>query len=110
MNILFVCTANIHRSKTAEDIFRADAPTHNFKSAGLSQKECTRNGSTLCTIEMLKWADMVYVFESKHTDRIREYAGEEFEQKIQCLHIEDIYQYMQPALIKKFQLVSWAFK
>lgn len=109
MNILFICTANIHRSKTAEDIFRVEVPTHNFKSAGLSEKECVRNGSTLCTTEMLQWADMVYVFEPKHADRIREYAGDEFEYKIQCLHIEDIYQYMQPELINKLEQIPWAF-
>lgn len=109
MNILFVCTANQHRSKTAEDIFRVEAPTHNFKSAGLSKKECIRNGSTLCTTEMLKWADTVYVFEPRHIERISEYTGAEFEQKIQCLHIDDIYQYMQPELVNELEQVPWAF-
>lgn len=109
MNILFLCTANIHRSKTAEDHFSVEFPVHDFRSAGLSKKECQRNGSTLCTTRMLQWADIVYVFEPAHIDRIREYTGEEFARKIQCLHIDDNYQYMQPELIRKLEQVHWMF-
>jgi protein-tyrosine-phosphatase len=49
MNILFLCTANLHRSRTAEDYFKSLDSTHTFKSAGLSEKYCTQ----LCSVELL---------------------------------------------------------
>lgn len=109
MNILFICTANIHRSRTAEDYYREKAPSHQYKSAGLSEKECVRNGSTLCTVEMLKWADIVYVFEPNHLIRIREHTGNRYDSKLQCLHIDDIYQYMQSELIDELDKLYWPF-
>ncbi|MBE9396323.1 hypothetical protein IOQ59_03515 [Pontibacterium sp. N1Y112] len=49
MKVLFICTANIQRSLTAEHVCRTLYPEHQFKSAGVSKKECARNNSTLCT-------------------------------------------------------------
>lgn len=103
MNILFLCTANKHRSKTAEDYFRAQCPNHRFKSAGLSQKFCEQFGTTLCSGEMLEWADRIFVMEERHKDRIAEYTGDIHLNKITILHIEDIYQHMQIELLEKFQ-------
>ncbi|UTW03088.1 hypothetical protein KDX31_17445 [Amphritea atlantica] len=110
MNILFLCTANLQRSRTAEDLFRPQFKQHVFRSAGLSEKECTRNGSALCTEALLKWADTIYVFEPMHLERIRQHTGELYMKKIQCLHIEDIYQYMQPKLISELKPLSQHFK
>ena len=106
--ILFVCTANIQRSLTAEHYFRTLYPpcpqkSVTFKSAGVSAKECKRNGSTLCTVELLEWADKVFVFEQMHIDRIVEHTGQRFVYKIQNLDIEDCYQYMDEELISRLQ-------
>jgi predicted protein tyrosine phosphatase len=101
--ILFVCTANIQRSLTAEHYCKPLYPSMTFKSAGVSRKECERNGSTLCTVELLKWADQVFVFEQKHIDRIIEYTGDRFVEKIHNLEIDDCYEYMQKELIEKLQ-------
>lgn len=109
MNVLFLCTANIHRSRTAEDYFRVLYAQHTFRSAGLSEKECERHGSTLCTVKLLEWADVVYVFEPRHKDRIQQYTGDSFLSKIECLDIEDIYQYIQPELISKLEGYVWPF-
>jgi predicted protein tyrosine phosphatase len=103
MNILFLCTANQHRSRTAETLYRANCPNHHFKSAGLSQKYCQKYSTTLCTIELLVWADKVFVMEAMHQQRIAEHAGESYLNKLEVLNIEDIYQYMQPALLEKLQ-------
>lgn len=103
MNILFLCTANMHRSRTAEDFFRTELPLNLYKSAGLSEKECRRNGTVLCTEALLDWADQVYVFEQKHLDRIQAYTREQYLNKIICLNIPDIYQYMQPKLIEELE-------
>lgn len=100
INILFLCTANIQRSRTAEDLCKAEVSEHTFKSAGLSERECHRNGSQLCTIELLEWADQVYVFEPMHEDRIEQYAGSSYLSKVTNLQIPDEFQYMQPELVQ----------
>jgi predicted protein tyrosine phosphatase len=96
MHILFLCNANVHRSRSAEDFFKAQSNSHIFKSAGLY-------GSTLSTLELLEWADKVFVMEPQHKKRIADYAGERYLQKVEVLDIEDIYQYMQPERLKLFQ-------
>jgi len=101
LNILFLCSANIHRSKTAETLFQEKCSGHTFKSAGLSEKYCRQYGSQLCTTELLDWAEQVYVMEEMHVQRIAKYAGEHYLEKVKVLGIEDIYQYMQPELIEK---------
>jgi predicted protein tyrosine phosphatase len=102
--ILFICTANIQRSLTAEHYFKSLYPQITFKSAGVSAKECKRNGSTLCTVELLEWADQVFVFEQMHTDRIVEHTGQKFVDKIYNLDIEDRYQYMDEGLVIELQV------
>ncbi|MFS1421962.1 hypothetical protein [Shewanella sp. 10N.286.48.B5] len=54
MNILFLCTANIQRSKTAEELFRAANIGHQYRSASLSAKYVKKANSTLCTEELLQ--------------------------------------------------------
>lgn len=100
MNILFLCTSNQHRSRTAEDCYKKSMPEYAFKSAGLSAKYCAKYGTTLCTIELLVWADKIFVMEKLHLDRIREYSGKQYLKKIQVLDIEDKYKYMQKELIQ----------
>jgi len=45
MNILFVCSANKDRSKTAEDYFSEQFPNINFDSAGTNKKICNQLGT-----------------------------------------------------------------
>lgn len=99
VNILFLCTANIQRSKTAEELFRAANKKHQYKSAGLSSKYVQKANSTLCTEEMLKWADRIYVFEQSHIDRIQAHTGDFYLPKITNLDIPDDYQYFQRELV-----------
>tara|TARA_B110000211_G_C14093327_1_gene560852 strand:- start:200 stop:370 length:171 start_codon:yes stop_codon:yes gene_type:complete len=47
MNILFLCTANLQRSKIAEELFNAANKNHQYKSAGLSEKYVKKANSTL---------------------------------------------------------------
>jgi len=55
INILFLCTANIQRSKTAEEIFNRIDKTNEYRSSGLSHKHTQKMGSTLCTEKILEW-------------------------------------------------------
>jgi len=97
--ILFICRANIQRSLTAEHLFKSMFSNIEFNSAGVSQKECVRNNSTLCTDEMLIWADCIFVFDQLHVDRIRDNAKGVNIRKIINLEIEDVYKYDDPRLI-----------
>jgi len=99
MNILFLCTANIQRSKTAEEIFSCINKANKYSSAGLSYKYTQQMGSTLCTEEMLEWADEIYVFEDMHIERIKQHTGEKHLSKLINLQIEDKYQYFQRELV-----------
>jgi len=101
MNILFLCTANLHRSRSAEDYFKSLKSDHVFQSAGLSEKYCAKYDSRLCSIDLLDWAEKIYVMEPLHVERITEHVGERFLAKIEILHIDDIYQYMQPELLAR---------
>ena len=110
MNVLFLCTSNVNRSKTCEDYFRQVNPVHNYKSAGLSYKNCERFNSTICTHELLLWADIIFVFEKIHIDRICEHHDDpDTFKKIVNLDIEDIYQYMSEPLLLKLER-NWMLK
>ncbi|QYJ86908.1 hypothetical protein K0I73_03985 [Shewanella mesophila] len=103
MNILFLCTSNLNRSKTAEDYFAEKDPLRVYRSAGLSEKECKRNGTTLCSEELLTWADVVFVMEKEHVRRIENYTGQRFLDKVINLDIPDVYQHGEPALIEQLE-------
>ena len=62
--ILFVCTANVDRSRTAEDLYRDD-PRYEVRSAGVAPF-----ATTPLSRELLQWADRVFVM-SEREDRHR---------------------------------------
>jgi predicted protein tyrosine phosphatase len=95
MNVLFVCSRNKWRSRTAETIFK-DNQDHEFRSAG------TENDARIKVNEkLITWADLIFVMEKRHKQRLQD----KFEQllnnkKIVILEIEDNYQYMDEELIE----------
>lgn len=99
MNILFLCTANKQRSRTAEELFSALDKKNTYQSAGLSAKYVAKANTRLCTEETLIWANKVYVFEDEHIERIKKYTGDAFLSKILNLQIKDEYQYFQRELV-----------
>jgi len=62
--ILFVCTANIDRSRTAEDLYRDDE-RYEVRSAGVAPF-----ATVLLTRDLLLWADRVFVM-SEEEDQHR---------------------------------------
>ncbi len=94
MNLLFVCSKNKWRSRTAETIFK-DSANHNVKSAG------TDNGAKVKLSEKhLIWADIIFVMENKHRQIIKLKFNANLEtDKIIVLDIPDEYQYMDEELI-----------
>lgn len=98
--VLFVCSANLKRSKTAEDYFAQKYPdTNEFESAGTNLVICQKEGSNPLTIELLEWADDVFVMEKKHLTQIKNNTEGKFGKKIKVLRIADIYKYYQKELI-----------
>ena len=99
MNILFVCSANIDRSRTAEAIFTAKLPEHKFKSAGTNQDVCKESSTTMVTKEHIAWADHVFVMEQEHLDYLKSLAPGLNEEAITVLGIPDDYKYLNAKLI-----------
>ena len=97
--LLFVCSRNRWRSLTAETIFKNN---YNFevKSAGTENSARIRINSNL-----IDWADIIFVMEKKHNERLLEkFPNEMTNKKIVVLEIQDIYKYMNPALIEELKL------
>lgn len=100
MNVLFVCSANKLRSKTADDYFSAKYPDINFMSAGTNIKTCQKEGTTPLEEFMLEWADVIYVMENKHKKLIQKHVGDKYNSKIKVLSIRDDYEYYEKELIE----------
>ena len=95
MNILFVCSANVDRSPTAEHIY-ANHPGLKVKSAGVG-----RDARQPVNAALLQWADVVLCMEKHH----KQYIVEDFERfiagkVIDYLDVQDIYPRMHPKLIE----------
>jgi len=58
--ILFVCTANVDRSRTAEDLYARD-PRYDVRSAGTAAF-----ATQTLSRELLQWADRVFVMNERH--------------------------------------------
>lgn len=99
MKTLFLCSANLQRSKTAEDYFSEQYPEQEFCSAGTNFKICFQEGTTPVGGKLLDWADTIYVMEKRHKDFILKTFGSNYKSKITILHIPDRYKYYQKELI-----------
>ena len=97
--VLFVCSANKQRSKTAEDYFSALYPNISFQSAGTNLKICKKEGTNPITEKALVWADIIIVMENNHSKLIKEFTSNKLVNKIVILSIEDKYNYFQKELI-----------
>ncbi len=99
IHLLFVCSRNKWRSRTAETLYR-DFPGYVAKSAG------TEPGSRQRVTEgLLNWADLVFVMEACHRDYLREKFPEASSAKrITCLRIPDEFTYNDPELIEQLKM------
>lgn len=72
---------------------------YSVRSAG------TEKGARIRVSEgLVGWADVIFVMEKKHADRLRSKFPESLEgKKLICLHIPDNYQYMEPELVELLQ-------
>lgn len=94
IKILFVCTANKMRSKTAEELYKNDE-RFMVKSAGVADF-----ADVPVNLELLIWADYIVVMEEMHLEWLRQYYPITYaNKKIFCLEIPDLYDFMEPELV-----------
>ena len=97
--ILFVCARNKIRSLTAERML-AGSPYYAVRSRGVSKEARVR-----LTAGDIGWADIIFVMEKNHKERITQDFGDQASGKrIVCLFIEDIFEFMEEALIDELRM------
>jgi len=96
--VLFVCTANLQRSPTAERLFRNWNGIWEAKSAGIMPDP---PGNPL-TQELIDWADVIIVMEQIHAEYIRTCFHCPIE-KLRILNIRDKYPRDDPELIRELE-------
>ncbi|GAB5518228.1 MAG: phosphotyrosine protein phosphatase [Rhodothermales bacterium] len=102
--VLFICSRNQWRSPTAEQVWRRH-PDIQCRSAGTS----TRARRTV-TAGDVQWADVIYVMETKHRNRIQAHFGRLVTYTpIVVLNIPDDYDYMDADLVAIFESELDAF-
>jgi len=96
VNILFVCSRNQWRSPTAEEIYK-NKDGIKVRSAGTEASARIKiNAKTIA------WANIIFVMEKKHKQRIQEkYSSELSDKEMITLDIPDDYQFMDPDLIEE---------
>ena len=93
--ILFICGQNELRSPTAERLFSGRRDLE-VASAGLNHES-----PQPVTPELLDWADVICVMEKAHLIRMRRRFRKHLNrQRLICLNIPDVYEFMDPALIE----------
>jgi protein-tyrosine phosphatase len=98
MNLLFICSRNKWRSRTAETIFK-DSGNYNVRSAGTEPSARIKVNEKL-----IDWADLIFAMEKKHKQRLQEnFPASVANKKIFVLDIPDEYQYMDSELIEILQ-------
>ncbi len=95
--ILFICTGNIDRSRTAEDLYAAD-PRYEVLSAGTAPFATTR-----ITRELLQWADRVFVMceREDHHATLLKLRFPDVSRPVVDLDIEDRWVRGDPELVRR---------
>ncbi len=92
--LLFICSQNKWRSLTAERLFD-EHPHYEARSAGTEAGARVRVAAG-----HLGWADVIFVMEKKHAERLRAKFGPELRGKpVINLRIPDNYPFQDPALV-----------
>ena len=96
--LLFICSRNKIRSLTAEKLFEG-VPGYACRSAG------TQPGARIVVTEgHLGWADLIFVMEKSHLQRLRQRFPEALNGKeVITLHIPDEYTYLEPDLLEELR-------
>jgi predicted protein tyrosine phosphatase len=93
-NVLFVCSQNKLRSPTAEQVF-ASHPGIEVASAGTNN-----DADTPLTPELVRWADIIFVMERAHRNKLQKRFRADLRARIICLDIPDEYEFMDEQLVR----------
>jgi predicted protein tyrosine phosphatase len=95
MNLLFVCSRNQWRSPTAETIYK------NHQGMSVRSAGTEPSARIKLTSKIIAWADLIFVMEKKHKDRILEkFKAELDHHPIIILEIPDEYKFMDVELVE----------
>lgn len=95
MNLLFICSRNKWRSRTAEDLFKR-LNGYEVRSAGTAESAMVRVNEKL-----FAWADIIFVMERDHKKRLQQkFSSDVLNKEMIVLDIPDEYQYMDEALVE----------
>ena len=98
LRVLFICSQNKWRSLTAERLFD-DHPHYEARSAGTEPGARVRVAAG-----HLGWAEIIFVMERRHADRLREKFAEDMNgKKLVVLRIPDKYTFGDSTLIALLQ-------
>jgi predicted protein tyrosine phosphatase len=98
LRILFVCSANLQRSPTAEEVFGNFSDEWQTKSAGIMPS----SGRNSLTQKLVNWADLILVMEPEHAEYIQDNYSSNSD-KIRILNIPDVYVRNDPELIQELK-------
>lgn len=97
-HVLFICSQNRLRSPTAEQVF-ASWDGIEVASAGLNA-----GADNPVTPELLAWADLVFVMERVHRNKLaKKFRANINGKRIICLDIPDEYEFMDSTLVALLQ-------
>jgi predicted protein tyrosine phosphatase len=97
-HVLFLCSQNRLRSPTAEKVFSRFSEIE-CKSAGTD-----RTAGVVVTTELIQWADVIFVMEKLHRNKItKQFKHQLGGKRVVILGIPDDYEFMDPGLIKIIQ-------
>jgi predicted protein tyrosine phosphatase len=92
--VLFICRYNRSRSATAERLF-CKRPGLDVRSAGTSREAMVRVNE-----RMLDWADVIFTMDDHQRRWLeRTFPGHPATLRLICLEIDDIYEFLDPALV-----------
>ena len=91
--VLFVCSANLNRSPTAEKML-AGHPCYEARSCGILPES-----EKVCQAEDVKWADIVVCMEEWHREALRSSFPETASRRVAVLDIPDAYFRDDPHLV-----------
>ena len=96
--LLFVCSRNEWRSRTAETLWRGDDRLA-VRSAGTSPRARIR-----VTQALLEWTDLIFVMEERHREQLLHRFGRgDYSEKLIVLDIPDVHRYMDPELVAELR-------
>lgn len=91
MRVLFICNQNIHRSRTAEELFKDMFET---KSAGLFNENPV-------SAKEISWADTVVVMEEEQRiELVKRFPQLIMSKRLISFDVPDAYSYQQPELVE----------